>query len=235
VRGRKKLSREELEPYQWTPPEDVVKFRWGDPSQVQSAECRVQSAEPQESTLDWQKLFPQSQPIEVEVGFGKGLFLVNSAAENPGVNYFGIEIMRKYQLYATTRLAMRELSNAKTCCADAKRIFADFIPAESVAAVHVYFPDPWWKKRHKKRLLMSQEFVELIWKVLIPGGMFHFATDVPDYFTWVQETMALVPKLAAQGAPEELPPEHDMDYLTNFERRFRKIGKPIHRERYQKI
>ena len=81
---------------------------------------------------------------------------------------------------------------------------------------------------------MTAEFVRIVHAALVPGGVFHFATDVPDYFAWVQETMATVPELPPIGPPPEPEPEHDMDYLTNFERRFRKQGKPIHRERYRK-
>ncbi|MGL6072551.1 MAG: tRNA (guanosine(46)-N7)-methyltransferase TrmB [Fimbriiglobus sp.] len=229
MRGRKKLSAEELAPYQWTPPDPSANYRWGE---------GPTDAPPEPVTpitpLDWPTFFNNAQAVEIEVGFGKGLFLVNSAVEQPERNFFGIEIVRKYQLYATTRLASRKLPNARTCCADAKHIFETYVPEASVAAVHVYFPDPWWKKRHKKRLLMTQEFAELILKILVPGGLFHFATDVPDYYAWVQETMALVPRLAPLGPPPEPEPTHDMDYLTNFERRFRKIGKPIHRNRYEK-
>jgi tRNA (guanine-N7-)-methyltransferase len=177
-------------------------------------------------------LFGNTKAVEIEVGFGKGLFLVNSAVERPDTNFLGIEIIRKYELYAASRIAGRKLPNAKTCCADAKLIFETYIPPASVSAVHVYFPDPWWKKRHKKRLLMAEEFVRLIAQILVPEGVFHFATDVPDYYAWVQETMALVPALVPLGPPPEVEPTHDMDYLTNFERRFRKIGKPIHRNRY---
>lgn len=184
--------------------------------------------------LDWPTLFGNANPVEVEVGFGKGLFLVSSGEANPHVNYFGIEWIRKYQLYATTRAAVRNLANVKTCCADAKLVLRDHIPAGSVRTVHVFFPDPWWKNRHKKRLLFTADFAESVLKVLQPGGVLHFVTDVADYFEWVTGTLAGIPQFRLLPPPAENSPQHDMDYLTNFERKFRKEGRPIYRSRYEK-
>ena len=184
--------------------------------------------------LHFPTLFGNSNPVEVEVGFGKGLFLVSSGVANPHVNYFGIEWIRKYQLYATTRAAVRELANVKTCCADAKAVLRDHIPAGSVQTVHVFFPDPWWKARHKKRLLFTQDFAASVLRVLRPGGVLHFVTDVADYFAMVTDLLAGVPEFALLPPPDENTPQHDMDYLTNFERKFRKEGRAIYRSRYQR-
>src|SRR5439155_18074092 len=102
---------------------------------------------PPSEPIDWQALFGNDHPVEVEVGFGKGLFLVTAGAANPQTNYFGIEIVRKYQLYAATRLAKRGLGNVRVTCGDARQILRDRVVTGSVQAVHVYFPDPWWKTR----------------------------------------------------------------------------------------
>ena len=241
MRGRQKLPPDALAPYQWTPAGTRHVVSWGDPTLAARPTPPDDDNElpPVDDAvapvpIDWVEMFGNANAVEVEVGFGKGLFLANSAAANPGTNYFGVEIIRKYQLVATNRLAARNLTNARTCWGDGKRILERHVVPGTVAAVHVYFPDPWWKKRHQKRLIMTAEFVALIHRVLVPGGVFHFATDVPDYFAWVQETMAAFPDLPPIGALPEPEPAHDMDYLTNFERRFRKQGKPIYRERYQK-
>ena len=226
MRKTERVAPELLAPYQWTPTGDAGRVRWGaGPSDA--------LPEPP-NRIDWPELFGNANPVEFEVGFGKGLFLATSAMANPEVNYFGVEIIRKYQLLATARLAKRNLTNAKTCCADAARVMRDHVDAGSLAALHVYFPDPWWKARHKKRTLFTPDFARLVVKVLQPKGVLHFATDVPDYADMVAEVLAAVPELAAIAVPEELPPEHDMDYLTNFERRFRKQGKPIRRSRHVK-
>jgi tRNA (guanine-N7-)-methyltransferase len=192
------------------------------------------SASDRLTVLDWPSLFGNANPVEIEVGFGKGLFLVSSGEANPHVNYFGIEWIRKYQLYATTRAAVRNLTNVKTCCADAKAVLRDLIPAGSVRTVHVFFPDPWWKNRHKKRLLFTPDFAASVLKVLQPGGVLHFVTDVADYFEWVTGTLAAIPQFELLPPPAESAPQHDMDYLTNFERKFRKEGRPIYRSRYIK-
>jgi tRNA (guanine-N7-)-methyltransferase len=235
LRRRKRLPADALAPFEWPPAGGAADFRasWGDPALAADADA-PRPPELPPTPIDWATLFGNAHPVEIEVGFGKGLFLANSAAANPDTNYFGVEIIRKYQLAATNRLAAKNLTNARTCWGDARRVLGRHVPPASVAAVHVYFPDPWWKNRHKKRLLMTEEFVRLVHRVLVPGGVFHFATDVPEYFAWVRETMTTVPELPPIGPPPEPEPTHDMDYLTNFERRFRKQGKPIHRERYRK-
>ena len=226
MRKPERLPPERLAPFQWTPAGDAARVRWG----VGPADA---PAEPP-NRIDWPALFGNANPVEFEVGFGKGLFLATSAEAHTNINYFGVEIVRKYQLYATTRLARRNLTNARTCCADAARVMRDHVDAASVAAVHVYFPDPWWKARHKKRTLFTPEFAALVVKVLAPGGVLHFATDVPDYADMVAEVLAGVPELRALAPPEEREAAHDMDYLTNFERRFRKQGKPIRRSRHRR-
>jgi tRNA (guanine-N7-)-methyltransferase len=189
---------------------------------------------PAPRVIDWLELFGNDHPVELEVGFGKGLFLLTESQAHPERNYFGIEIVRKYQLYATTRIAIRQLPNVKTCCADAKMVLRSAVLPESVAVVHVYFPDPWWKNRHKKRLLFTPEFADLVLRVLVPGGILHFVSDVKDYFEMVSELLANVPALVPLPPREATAVEHDMDYLTNFERKFRKEGRPIYRSAYSK-
>ena len=194
----------------------------------------VDSSSQESAALHWPTLFGNANPVEIEVGFGKGLFLVTTGVAHPERNYFGVEIIRKYQMYAATRVASRALPNVKTCCDDAKRVLREFVPPASVAVVHVYFPDPWWKSRHKKRLLFTAEFAELVLRVLVPGGVLKFVTDVKDYFEMVTGLLAGVPAFRPLPPPPEHAPEHDMDYLTNFERKFRIEGRPIYRSEYEK-
>jgi tRNA (guanine-N7-)-methyltransferase len=184
--------------------------------------------------LDWRAVFGNERPVEIEVGCGKGLFLVTAATARPGVNYLGVEIVRKYQLFTATRLAKRGLSNVRVACADARTFLRERVTDESVAAVHVYFPDPWWKKRHHKRRLFTDEFAGQCARVLRPGGRLHVATDVADYAALVREVVAAQPGLRGLPPPAEHEPAHDLDYLTNFERKARKEGKPIYRLDYEK-
>ena len=231
MRKPKRLTREQLAPY-------VVEFPRAVPARITdqggSAPPPLPAPDRPAVVLDWPALFGNANPVEVEVGFGKGLFLVTTGVAHPERNYFGIEIVRKYQLYAATRVAVRHLPNVKTCGDDAKRVLRENVPAASVAVVHVYFPDPWWKAKHKKRTLFTEEFADLVLRVLIPGGHLKFVTDVRDYFEMVTELLAGVPAFRPLPPPPETEPTHDMDYLTNFERKFRMQGLPIYRSEYAK-
>lgn len=191
-------------------------------------------ASPPAEPIDWHALFGNDQPVEVEVGFGKGLFLVTAGEADPRTNYFGIEIVRKYQLYVATRLAKRGLSNVRVCCGDARQILRDRIVGGSVRTVHLYFPDPWWKTRHHKRRVFTPEFARQCERIIRPDGTLLVVTDVEDYATMVRQTVAESTGLREAAAPPENAPRHDMDYLTNFERKFRQQGKPIHRMRFER-
>lgn len=186
------------------------------------------------SPIDWSALFHNEHPVEIEVGFGKGMFLLSSAIARPEVNFLGIEIVRKYALYAATRFAIRQLPNIKVACADARVLLRDRIPERSVQAVYVFFPDPWWKKRHHKRRLFTAEFVASVERVLSIGGLFHVVTDVEEYFAIMRDIISTFPRLHEVPPPPANEPSNDLDYLTNFERKFRKEGRPIHRAAFVK-
>jgi tRNA (guanine-N7-)-methyltransferase len=184
--------------------------------------------------LDWRVLFGNDRPVELEVGFGKGLFLLSAAVSRPEVNFAGVEIVRKYQLFTATRIAKRQLPNVKVACADGRLFVATCVAAGSLQAVHVYFPDPWWKTRHHKRRVFTPEFAAACVRALAPGGHFHVATDVAEYAAIIGGLMDALPNLKRLPPPEPSGPAHDMDYLTNFERKFRKVGKPIYRFLYER-
>jgi tRNA (guanine-N7-)-methyltransferase len=182
--------------------------------------------------IDWQALFGNDRPVEIEVGMGKGQFLLASALAHPEVNYFGIEVVRKYQLYATTRIAIRQLRNVRTVCGDARWVLHYFVPANSVQAVHVYFPDPWWKARHKKRRLFTAEFVQDVARVLQVGGRLLVKTDVEEYFQ-TMDTLIIQAHAFARlqsGSDDTTPAE----FQTNFEKKARLRGAIIWRAAYAK-
>jgi tRNA (guanine-N7-)-methyltransferase len=131
-------------------------------------------------------------------------------------------------------MAKRGLGNVRLVKADARLFLRDCVAAGSVAAVHVYFPDPWWKKRHLKRRVFTPEFAAACTRVLRPGGRLHVATDVEDYYHVIRELLARETALRPLPPPDEKAAEHDLDYLTNFERKFRKEGRPIWRAVYDK-
>jgi tRNA (guanine-N7-)-methyltransferase len=183
--------------------------------------------------LSWPQLFLNDRAVEVEIGSGKGLFLISAATLNPRRNFVGIEIARKFAEFSAGRLAEKSVANARILCGDARRVFSEWLVPASVAAVHVYFPDPWWKRRHRKRRIFNAGMVATIATALAPGGALHVASDVEPYFREIQAF------IAAYGAfrPMEPPPPHDaadgVESLTNFERKYRRVGKPIWRGDYQ--
>jgi tRNA (guanine-N7-)-methyltransferase len=194
--------------------------------------------------FDAAKLFDRPAPLEVEVGSGKGLFLSGAASENAAHNFLGIEMAAKYARYAASRLAKRELPNARLIHGDACRLFGELLPSDSLAAVHVYFPDPWWKARHKKRRVMNESMVQNIERVLqrshhapldeSGAGTLHFWTDVEEYFHTTLELLAGHTKLTGPHDVREKPADHDLDYRTHFERRKRQAGLPIYRAEFRK-
>jgi tRNA (guanine-N7-)-methyltransferase len=189
---------------------------------------------PPEAPLCWQSLFGTEKPVEIEIGSGKGLFLASAGTERPGHNFLGIELSRKYARLAAQRVLKRGLANVRVWPGDARPLLARRVPDASVHAVHVYFPDPWWKKRHKKRRVFSAELVASVVRVLEPAGALHVATDVQEYFGVITALLAAEPLLREQPVPPMKEPEHDLDYLTNFERKFRIEGRDIYRASYMK-
>jgi tRNA (guanine-N7-)-methyltransferase len=186
-------------------------------------------------TWDAAALFVDGRaPLEVEVGSGKGLFLQSAATALPDHNFLGIEVAKKYAHHTAARLAKRNLANAVIVQGDAQPVFRELLPDNSVSAVHMYFPDPWWKKRHRKRRVMNEAFLQDVVRTLAPGGRFHFWTDVEEYF---QSGLKLVADHTPLGGPlvvAERVPEHDLDFRTHFERRMRLAELPVYRSEFRK-
>ena len=186
------------------------------------------------SPWDAEALFGRRAPLEVEVGSGKGLFLRTAAPQRTEADFLGIEVSPKYARFAAAAVAKRRLNNAMVVVGDALRVFAELLPEGSLAAVHVYFPDPWWKKRHKKRRVMKESFLCDVERTLRPGGVFHFWTDVAEYFRTSLELLAAHTTLEGPLEVPETPAEHDMAYRTHFERRMRLHDEPVYRAEFRK-
>ena len=186
-------------------------------------------------------LFGNDAPLEIEIGSGKGLFMTTASAANPEHNFLGVEIMAKYAAHSAGRLLRSRTEtpdsnlNAIMVSGNAEPLLKDRIDENSIEAVHVYFPDPWWKKRHRKRRVVNKASIRNISKVLRPGGRFHFWTDVLDYFENTVEMIAeLAPEFGVPIPEEEAAADHDLDYRTHFERRSRQHQIPVYRVRYER-
>ncbi len=147
-------------------------------------------------------LFGREAPIELEIGCGKGMFLASAAAAEPSRDFIGVEVAYRYALMAAAGLVKANLTNGLVLCADAAPLLADWIPSASLAAIHIYFPDPWWKKSHRKRRIVRADVVRLIEDRLLPGGRLWLRTDVEEYF---RESLGILASETRLLGPEPDP------------------------------
>lgn len=209
------------------------------------------------ATISSESLFGNDSPLELEIGSGKGLFMQNSSGKHPEHNFLGVEIAYKYAAQAAERLAKHNRANAIMASGDAEPLLEKSFADQSLAAVHIYFPDPWWKKKHKKRRVVNPQSVKHIYRILKPCGAFHFWTDVLEYFESAIEMISAEVPQFGPPIPEELEIEATLSpsdspatsptatdaasnqlqtpiYRTHFERRSRLHQIPVYRVRYDK-
>lgn len=135
-----------------------------------------------DAVLDVNALYPRRQPLAVDLGCGKGRFLLARAAQFPATNFLGIDRMRK-RLHKVERKVQRAgLTNVRLLQLEASYLFTYLLPPRSVAICYIFFPDPWPKRRHHRRRLFSEDFITVLHQCLIDHGEVHVATDHPEYF-----------------------------------------------------
>ena len=177
------------------------------------------------AALDLQSLFGRTALRVLEIGFGNGESLAAMAAAAPYTDFIGIEVHRPgvgHLLLAIERLA---LQNLRVCCHDAVEVLERQIPDASLDRVHIFFPDPWHKKRHHKRRLIQPPFVALLARKLKPGGHLHLATDWEDYAVHMLAVLGQSTDFANSApAGEMFCPRPDYRPLTKFERRGERLG-----------
>ncbi|OXU15421.1 tRNA (guanosine(46)-N7)-methyltransferase TrmB [Sedimentisphaera salicampi] len=127
-------------------------------------------------------VFASSGPLHIEIGSGKGTFLVHQASAEPEVNFIGIEWARKYYRYAADRMRRWGLTNVRMLQTDAAVFIRGHIADQSVDCYHIYFPDPWPKAKHNKRRFISEKNLPELIRTLKPGGIINAATDHDDYY-----------------------------------------------------
>ncbi len=188
-----------------------------------------------EDRIDWQVLFGNSGPVVVEAGSGKGRFIIRSALENPGINYVGIEKSGRYFRILCERVLKSRAGNIRLFWGEASYFLEQHVLQSSVSSYHIYFPDPWPKKRHRKRRLVNPCFMDILSLSLIPGGMVFFATDFEDYFDQMIEVSGSCRGLEKDFCKVILPQQADPEEaLTSYERKYLIQGRQIYRAGYRK-
>ncbi|MGH8549620.1 MAG: tRNA (guanosine(46)-N7)-methyltransferase TrmB [Methylococcales bacterium] len=163
----------------------------------------------------------------VDIGFGNGDNLAANAEQNPNNNYIGIEVHKPGIGHLINLLETRKIENVRIFHADAVDILNPTITDESIAGINLFFPDPWPKKRHHKRRLVSDEFAKLVAFKLQPGGFFHAATDWADYAEQILRVLKVCPKLenvTHHASSQELIAQRS---VTRFEKRGRLLGHEV--------
>jgi tRNA (guanine-N7-)-methyltransferase len=175
--------------------------------------------------------------LEIEIGPGRGWFLVERAEFEPRAALVGLEIRRKWAAVVDGRLQARGLSSrARVFAEDARSALRRLSPDGSVRRVFVHFPDPWWKKRHRKRLVVRDDFLGEVARLLVPGGELFLQTDVEDRARAYEDLVALDPRFRAAGDDPGSAWLRENPYGARSPRERRAIedGLPIHRLRYER-
>jgi tRNA (guanine-N7-)-methyltransferase len=173
--------------------------------------------------FDPKEFFGREAPLEVEIGSGKARFLIAAATSNPAHDFLGLERSLSYYRICRDRIVRSGLSNAGILRADGRLLVRALRP-DSVRAIHIYFPDPWPKRKQKKRRLLDSVTLELLASRLEPGGTLRIATDHPDYGHAIGPSLATVVSLQRLDWSALPPPPP-----TNYEIKYTAQGRPIWR------
>jgi tRNA (guanine-N7-)-methyltransferase len=172
---------------------------------------------PAGTSSPWFFLFGNDRPVEVEIGPGRGDVLLAFATARPEVNFFGIEHVRGAADHVAARLHAAAVTNARVLGGDASCVVESLVPAASVAAYHIYFPDPWPKHRHRKRRLVTPAFAAAMKRTLAPGGRVHVATDLRALFDDIGQVLTAAGFTRRQDVPPPRP-------TTRFEEKYATKG-----------
>jgi len=173
-------------------------------------------------------------PLVVEIGFGRGEFLLHLAETEPETAFVGVEYSRKRVLKLARRLARTPTRNVRLVEATAQEVVADALGDDSVSCFWVNFPDPWPKKRHFRRRLIQPDFVAALCRRLAPGGALRISTDHPDYAEWIDEVLREAAGIENRYAPDPFRPEAPGRMPTAYELEWRALGRSFHFFEYAK-
>ncbi len=179
--------------------------------------------------LDLARIFPNPGPLEVDLGCGDGGFIAAQAERFPERNFLGIEKLGGRVQRASKKAARSGLRNVRVIRGESAYAVQYLLPPGSVDTVHLLFPDPWPKKKHRRRRIVTPEFLASLYRLLAPDGRFRIATDQENYFASIRE---LIP---ASGFMEVPPPEGETFPITTFEKHFVREGASIYRLALRKL
>ncbi len=183
--------------------------------------------------LDFPAVFGNDKPVIAEIGFGMGQATWQIAANNPEINYLCFEVHTPGVGKLLARIGEHGLRNVRIVHHDAVEVFETAIQPESLAGLHIFFPDPWPKKRHQKRRLLRPGIVELLVSRLSPGGYLYFVTDIEDYAQWTLDLLSETPGLRNRHGG--FAPHQEWRPETKFEARARRDGRPAFELLFERI
>jgi tRNA (guanine-N7-)-methyltransferase len=191
---------------------------------------------PEEGEVDLRAVVPEGSALpEIEIGPGRGWFLVERLEAVPSVRMVGLEIRRKWATIVDRRLAERGLSSRGRVFAEDARLVLPRIPTGTVGAVFVHFPDPWWKKRHKKRRVATASLLTDVVRVLAPGGELFLQTDVEERADEFDALVRTEPLLSPWSGASARVSENPYQARSPRERRAIRDGLPVVRLRYRRL
>lgn len=176
--------------------------------------------------LDLDTLFGRAAPRVLEIGFGMGDALAEMARAHPEQDFLGIEVHRPGVGNLLRLLAEQQSSNVRVICADAVEVLGRYLPDAAFDAIHLFFPDPWPKRRHHKRRIVQPPFVALVAKKLKRGGCFHLCTDWAEYAAQMLEVLDAAPEFA-NACPADRYAERGARPPSKFERRATREGRDV--------
>ena len=184
----------------------------------------VYGLDPGETLADIHAPFGRQAPVVLEIGFGMGGSLAQQAAEQPHIDFIGIEVHRPGVGHLLSLIGAQALTNVRLYCADAVEVLNHCIPNESLSGVQVFFPDPWPKKRHHKRRLIQTPFVQLLAAKLQARGTLHLATDWENYAEHMLQVMNSCAEYANTSTDGLFVKRPASRPLTKFESRGQRLG-----------
>jgi tRNA (guanine-N7-)-methyltransferase len=182
---------------------------------------------PASAVLDLPAVFGNRRPVELEIGSGKGTFLLARAAARPEINFLGIEWAKAYCAYAADRVRRAGLTNVHLLSADAGDFVRRHLTERSVWRMHIYFPDPWPKRRHHRRRLIQPAFLTAARRCLAIGGQLIIVTDHLDYYRQIQAVLAGTAGFVVVPLPRMSDKDGEL-VGSNFERKYIAQGRPFY-------